>query len=64
MLQTDQYIYMSMQTGEMMLDEDTSCTYVYPEVECPKCKSKIEEQELDPLGMVFTRHRLTTIANS
>lgn len=63
-LSSDEFIALRDTVNKMMLDEDTSCTYVYPEVECPKCKTKIEEREVDPLAMVFTRHRLTTIANS
>lgn len=63
-LTPDEFIELRDLTNKMMLDEDESITYVYPEVECPKCKTKIDERAVDPLSMVFTRHRLTTIANS
>lgn len=41
-------------------DEDTTpeIQYIYPECECPKCKSKIKEAVADPVDMLFTRHQL------
>lgn len=41
-------------------DEDTTpeIQYIYPECECPKCKSKIEETVANPVDMLFTRHQL------
>ena len=36
-------------------------TYVLPEVTCPKCNAKVEEEERDATSMLFTRHRLATI---
>lgn len=41
-------------------DEDTSpeIQYIYPECECPKCRSKIKEAVADPVDMLFTRHQL------
>ena len=41
-------------------DEDTTpeIQYIYPECECPKCKSKIEEAVANPVDMLFTRHQL------
>lgn len=39
-------------------DYDNSITYVYPEYICDKCGTKIEESEVDPAEMLFTRHRL------
>ena len=41
-------------------DEDTApeIQYIYPECECPKCKSKIVEAVANPVDMLFTRHQL------
>lgn len=41
-------------------EEDTTpeIQYIYPECECPKCKSKIEETVANPVDMLFTRHQL------
>lgn len=41
-------------------DEDTTpeIQYIYPECECPKCKSKIKEAVANPVDMLFTRHQL------
>lgn len=41
-------------------DEDTTpeIQYIYPECECPKCKSKIAEAVANPVDMLFTRHQL------
>ena len=41
-------------------DEDTTpeIQYIYPECECPKCKSKINEAVANPVDMLFTRHQL------
>lgn len=41
-------------------DEDTTpeIQYIYPECECPKCRSKIKEAVADPVDMLFTRHQL------
>ena len=41
-------------------DDDTTpeIQYIYPECECPKCKSKIKEAVANPVDMLFTRHQL------
>lgn len=41
-------------------DDDTTpeIQYIYPECECPKCKSKINEAVANPVDMLFTRHQL------
>ena len=41
-------------------DDDTTpeIQYIYPECECPKCKSKINEAVSNPVDMLFTRHQL------
>lgn len=40
--------------GELIRD----ITYVYPERRCPKCRKKIDEVEVNPDNMLFTRHQL------
>lgn len=40
--------------GELIRD----ITYVYPERRCPKCGKKIDEVEVNPDNMLFTRHQL------
>lgn len=41
-------------------DDDTTpdIQYIYPECECPKCKTKIKEAIANPVDMLFTRHQL------
>lgn len=36
-------------------------TYVIPETHCPECGTLIEEQEVDPLSMVFERHQYVVL---
>jgi len=38
--------------------------YILPEVECPKCKTVIPEQEMSAETLLFTRHQLAGIANT
>ena len=44
------------------LDDDGNLvrdiTYVYPERRCPKCGKKIDEVEVNPDNLLFTRHQL------
>ena len=63
-LTSDEFAELSIIVNKMAEKIDDSCRYVYPEVVCPKCQQKIEETNIDPLQMVFTRHQLMSIANS
>lgn len=64
-LTSDQLMALSVETDKYdggKLDDDgnlvRSVTYVYPERRCPKCGKKIDEQEINPDNMLFTRHQL------
>ena len=64
-LTSDQLMALSVETDKYdggKLDDDGNLirdiTYVYPERRCPKCGKKIDEQEINPDNMLFTRHQL------
>lgn len=64
-LTSDQLMALSVETDKYdggKLDDDGNLirdiTYVYPERRCPKCGRKIDEQEINPDNMLFTRHQL------
>jgi len=47
---------------EMGASEDIK--YVQPARTCPKCGTHIEEIEMDPQTMLFSRHQLGAIENT
>lgn len=64
-LTSDQLMALSVETdkydgGKLNDDGDLirDVTYVYPERRCTKCGKKIDEQEINPDNMLFTRHQL------
>lgn len=64
-LTSDQLQSLSVETDKYdagKLDDDgnlvSDITYVYPERRCPKCGKKIDENEVSPDNMLFTRHQL------
>lgn len=64
-LTSDQLMALSVETDKYdggKLDDDGNLirdiTYIYPERRCPKCGRKIDEQEINPDNMLFTRHQL------
>jgi hypothetical protein len=64
-LTSDQLQALSVETDKYdagKLDDDGNLirdiTYVYPERHCPKCGKKIDEVEVNPDSMLFTRHQL------
>ena len=64
-LTSDQIQALSVETDKYdagKLDDDGNLvrdiTYVYPERRCPKCGKKIDEVEVNPDNMLFTRHQL------
>lgn len=64
-LTSDQLMALSVETdkydGGKLNDEGElirDITYIYPERRCPKCGKKIDEQEINPDNMLFTRHQL------
>lgn len=64
-LTSDQLQALSVETDKYdagKLDDDGNLvrdiTYVYPERRCPKCGKKIDEVEVNPDNMLFTRHQL------
>ena len=64
-LTSDQLQALSVETDKYdagKLDDDGNLvrdiTYVYPERRCPKCGKKIDEVEVSPDNMLFTRHQL------
>lgn len=63
-LKSDEFTTLRDKTTSMSVDNALNVSYVIPGTVCPKCKTKIDEYEQDPITMVFTRHQLTTIANS
>ena len=64
-LTSDQLQALSVETDKYdagTLDDDGNLvrdiTYVYPERRCPKCGKKIDEVEVNPDNLLFTRHQL------
>lgn len=64
-LTSDQLQALSVETDKYdagKLDDDgeliRDITYVYPERRCPKCGKKIDEVEVNPDSILFTRHQL------
>jgi hypothetical protein len=64
-LTSDQLQALSVETDKYdagKLDDDgeliRDITYVYPERRCPKCGKKIDEAEVSPDSILFTRHQL------
>jgi|GEM_PF-1761278 len=64
-LTSDQLQALSVETDKYdagVLDDEGNLvrdiTYVYPERRCPKCGKKIDEVEVNPDNLLFTRHQL------
>lgn len=64
-LTSDQLQALSVETDKYdagTLDDEGNLvrdiTYVYPERRCPKCGKKIDEVEVNPDNLLFTRHQL------
>lgn len=64
-LTSDQLMALSVETDKYdggKLDDNGNLirdiSYIYPERRCPKCGRKIDEQEINPDNMLFTRHQL------
>lgn len=62
-LTSDQYFLFEQAINDISMKE-MDITYIIPEHTCTKCGTKIEKETVDPLQMVFIRHRLTRVANS
>lgn len=62
-LNSDQLTQIGVFVNEIDVQHD-EITYHVPEYECPKCGTKIPAFEVSPDNLLFTRHRLVTVANS
>lgn len=61
-LSSDQYNLISSYIEEIN-KVSNYVNYQLPEVICPKCKTKVEARSANPAELLFTRHRLTSLAN-
>lgn len=61
-LTSDQFNLMSSYIEEINKPSEY-VDYQIPEVICPKCKTKIEARPSSSAELLFTRHRLTSLAN-
>lgn len=61
-LTSDQYNLISTYIDEINKPSNY-VEYQFPEVVCPKCKTKIEASDTTAANLLFTRHRLTSLAN-
>lgn len=61
-LSSDQYNLISTYIDEINKPSNY-VEYQFPEVVCPKCKTKIEASDTTAANLLFTRHRLTSLAN-
>jgi len=65
-LDADEYSYLRYEISQYVskYGADTPrVTYQYPEVECDKCHTKKDAQEMEPLMMLFLRSRLGRVLN-
>lgn len=62
-LNSDQYYNLNAYI-KTINDRSDELSYVLPEVTCPKCHKKIEEQAMAAENLLFTRHRLGAIVNT
>lgn len=62
-LNSDQITQITAYVDEIDTNDDT-VAYQRPECTCPKCGATIPAMEISPDRLLFTRHRLVTIANS
>ena len=61
-LTEDQLNSVSVYINEMATKKDVDLIYIRPEMECPRCKHMIEEEEASARNLVFTRHQLALLA--
>lgn len=61
-LTEDQLNSVSVYINEIASKKDVDLIYIRPEIECPRCKHKIEEEEASARNLVFTRHQLALLA--
>ena len=52
-LKSDEFTTLQDKTTSMSVDNALNVSYVIPGTVCPKCKTKIDEYEQDPITMVF-----------
>lgn len=65
-LQSDQYSVIVRTIEDINSRNKFMCTFHYPNATCPKCMHTVvrENDVVNPLTMLFTRHRLVQFANS
>ena len=63
-LSSDQMQTISSEIMKIEGTDDTTITYVQPEVICPKCGAKIAEVAVDPINLLFIRHQLVRFSNT
>lgn len=61
-LTEDQLNSVSVYINEMATKKSVDLIYIRPEMECPRCKHMIEEEEASARNLVFTRHQLALLA--
>lgn len=65
-LQSDQYSVIVRTIEEINSRNKFMCSFHYPNATCPKCMHTVKREDdfVNPLTMLFTRHRLVQFANS
>lgn len=61
-LTEDQLNSVSVYINEIASKKDVDLIYIRPEMECPRCKHNIPEEEASARNLVFTRHQLALLA--
>ncbi len=61
-LSSDQFQFLQAYIKKIN-DRHDEISYILPEATCPKCKTVIKEQVMEPDQLLFTRHQLAAIAN-
>ena len=63
-LSSDSFNTLEHEIGEYTKKFDVDkIKYKLPATKCPKCGKEVEERELEPLSMLFLRHRLGRVLN-
>ena len=66
-LNSDEYSYLVDQINKYYRSVDElrkNIKYKYPATECPRCHTKIDEEVVAPMNMLFLRHRLGRLLNT
>lgn len=62
-LSSDDYYFFEEKFSDFVSDKMDEIKFQIPECTCPKCNKQIAKREMDPVSLVFMRHRLVRDSN-